>query len=119
MADLLRPIYYYGGRLHGYAALCPACTWEHRFELTPSTWTFNGNFASPTFSPSMFFNREGYYDPLPRCHSFLENGIWRFLPDSTHEMAGLEVPMIPIEPNRSIFDYVKALWAEENESEDS
>ena len=31
------------------------------------------------------------------CHSYLENGLWEFLEDSTHDMVGQEnVPMVPI-----------------------
>ena len=102
---LLRTVYWHSGEVHGLAALCPACKWEHEF--TKETWKFDGNFAGPTFWPSMLFNKDGYYDPLPRCHSFLSEGRWQFLPDSTHELAGQTVDMIPIEPNRSIFDYVQ------------
>lgn len=30
------------------------------------------------------------------CHSFLKNGIWQFLEDSAHHLAGQFVPMIPL-----------------------
>lgn len=31
-----------------------------------------------------------------RCHSFLREGVWEFLSDSTHELAGQSVPMVPL-----------------------
>lgn len=30
------------------------------------------------------------------CHSFLRDGVWDFLSDSAHALAGQQVPMIPI-----------------------
>ena len=90
------------------AALCPACRTLHRFRVdkeywavsgaTPSdVWSFNGDYERPTFHPSMGANFSGYYPDRPRCHSFLTDGVWNFLADSTHKMAGQSVAMIPIE----------------------
>ena len=53
----------------------------------------------PTFSPSIHL--DGQQEHHPRCHSFLQDGIWRFLGDCTHEMANQNVPMIPPEPDAS------------------
>ena len=83
-------------------ALCPACKYEHAFrvdadywttQLSKAPWTFNGDFESPTFSPSMLAAAS---NPKHRCHSFLRNGVWEFLDDCGHDMAGQKVPMIPI-----------------------
>lgn len=30
------------------------------------------------------------------CHSFLRNGVWQFLPDSTHQLAGQNFDMVPL-----------------------
>jgi hypothetical protein len=30
------------------------------------------------------------------CHSFLHNGVWQFLSDCAHELAGQNVPMVPL-----------------------
>lgn len=44
----------------------------------------------------------GDQDPHPRdpaygnCHSFLRNGVWEFLGDSAHRLAGQRVPVEPL-----------------------
>ena len=122
---MLREIYFYGGEseedqairrnhnslrgLAELAALCPACGFEHAFRVDleghgkwkddNKPWTFNGDYDCPTFYPSMGANLYGNEKHHPICHSFLENGHWMFLDDSTHEMAGKIVPMIPPDPN--------------------
>lgn len=65
----------------GYAAYCPACEEYHIFDLR---WKFNGDFNSPTFTPSMLVTdeRNGV------CHSFIVNGEWRYLSDCSHSLAG-------------------------------
>ena len=30
------------------------------------------------------------------CHSFLRDGVWEFLPDSAHRLAGQHHPMVPL-----------------------
>ena len=88
-------------------ALCPACGFEHSFRVyleghgnwDADIWTFNGNYEKPTFSPSMLSNQDRSQEHHPRCHSLLTDGIWHFLSDSTHAMAGQSVPMIPPDPN--------------------
>lgn len=90
------------------SALCPACDFEHSFRVdlvghgkweNGNFWSFDGNYEKPTFSPSMLSNPGGLEDFHPICHSFLENGIWRYLGDCTHDMANQEVPMIPPVPD--------------------
>lgn len=34
--------------------------------------------------------------PFGNCHSFLKSGVWEFLSDSAHSLAGHKVPMIPL-----------------------
>ena len=81
---------------------CPGCECLHRFnvnrpnEVTGARWTWNGNIDSPTFSPSLVFNNvkgEG-----TRCHSFLRDGVWEFLQDCTHSLAGQKVPLPDLPP---------------------
>lgn len=100
---LLKADYFYAHPeiIAGYAALCPACKLEHFFAVTDydgrDIGEFDGNLDCPTFSPSMLSNGGRMILNLPRCHSFLVNGQWQFLNDSTHAMAGQTIPMIPIE----------------------
>lgn len=85
------------------SAFCPACDFEHGFRVdleghglwgVGNTWDFDGNWEKPTFSPSMGANMGGTDKLHPVCHSFLENGLWKFQGDCTHSFAGqvLEVP---------------------------
>lgn len=110
---MLREVYFYSGGDAGTGALahldalCPACGFEHSFRVDleghgnygNDVWTFNGDYDKPTFSPSMGANLHGTQEHHPRCHSFLREGVWQFLGDCTHEMAGQHVPMIPPEPD--------------------
>ena len=64
-------------------------------------WTFNGDYDKPTFGPSMLSNRDKVNEHLPVCHSFLREGVWQYLGDCSHEMAGQHVPMIPPDPDMS------------------
>lgn len=34
--------------------------------------------------------------PYGNCHSFLSEGVWQFLGDSAHYLAGQSVPMVPL-----------------------
>jgi hypothetical protein len=53
---------------------------------TPS-WDWNGDLERPTLSPSIL--TQGY----TVCHSFLRDGVFEFLTDSTHSLAGQSVPI--------------------------
>lgn len=59
------------------------------------TWNWNGNLESVTLTPSILtkINRA---DGVVICHSFLTNGVWNFLADSTHELSGKNVPMVEL-----------------------
>ena len=98
-------------------ALCPACGIEHNLRVDAEYWAddhrravargytgpekkpwiFNGDYQRPTFSPSILANKDRHDPDRPLCHSFLENGHWRFLADCTHDLAGQTVPMIPLD----------------------
>lgn len=90
-------------------AFCPACDRVHSFNVdleghghwdNPERpkWSFDGNWESPTFSPSMLANKDSFEVEFPICHSFLENGVWRYLNDSTHRFAGQQVPLPSPDP---------------------
>lgn len=78
-----------------WAVYCPACRQEHVF--AKGRWEFDGNMKQPTFSPSILVrwsnsNRTGW---RRICHSFLRAGMWDYLGDSTHQLAGQQVPALP------------------------
>ena len=66
--------------------------------ITSPSWDWDGNLKAPTLSPSIL-TRHDYYtgpDTPPRvfiCHSFLRGGVFEFLGDCTHSLAGQSVPM--------------------------
>lgn len=53
-------------------------------------WTWDGSLTAPTLLPSVL-KRSG----RRVCHSFVEKGVVRFLPDCSHDIAGLRVRMLP------------------------
>lgn len=102
---------------------CPGCDGLHVLTIDPTArpcWSYNGLPDAPTFSPSVLV-RTGHYidghkagqdcwcsmaakapdDPPPFtctiCHSFVTDGRIRFLPDSTHALAGQTVDLPEIE----------------------
>ena len=111
IVGMLREVHFHGGEGHvAYlAALCPACGFEHAFSVdldghgkwqgNGDAWSFNGDYESPTFSPSMLSNRDSVDEHHPLCHSFLQDGVWQFLEDCTHDMVGQHVAMVPPEPD--------------------
>ena len=64
--------------------MIPVNTTEH----SPA-WSFNGNLEAPTLSPSILTSKN---DPQ-KCHSYLKDGVFEFLNDSTHSLAGQRVEM--------------------------
>lgn len=89
----------------GALTWCPACATLHLFRLAaddgtppPSgpVWTWNGSTTAPTFEASMLVRDNHPGGEGSVCHSFLRNGVWDYLPDSTHALAGQQVPMIPL-----------------------
>jgi hypothetical protein len=58
---------------------------EH--DIGKPNWTWNGDLQKPTLSPSIL--SKGYNV----CHSFLEDGVFRFLTDSDHPLSGQSVPI--------------------------
>lgn len=70
---------------------CPGCGCLHGVVVDgPASWSWNGDTEKPTISPSIL--ARGKY----RCHSFLKDGVWEFLSDSEHRLAGQRVPMVDL-----------------------
>lgn len=77
----------------GWMIFCPACQCGHLFD---ARWTFNGDLDRPTFTPSMLVHEAVWPDgerSHHRCHSFVTDGVMRFLGDCTHDMAGQNVQL--------------------------
>ena len=74
-----------------YAFWCPGCNGAH---VVNESWGFNYDFNDkPTFTPSILVNRNRANPTAHVCHSFITNGMIRFLNDCTHELAGKEMPL--------------------------
>lgn len=77
---------------------CPGCKENHAYRVNAPgfddrpRWVFDGNFESPTFSPSLL-----YPSKVPRCHLHLESGLIKFCGDCGHDLAGKTVTMEPID----------------------
>lgn len=67
---------------------CPGCDSPHRVD---ETWRLSGPKTAPTISPSVLC-RTG---PSDVCHCYVRSGSIEFLGDSTHELAGRTVAMVP------------------------
>lgn len=73
---------------------CPGCDDPHRVALDgPHAWTWDGDEEQPTIYPSILV-LGGAPDGV--CHSFVSQGAWIFLADSTHALAGQTVPVVPL-----------------------
>ena len=85
------------GRTQQYCFVCPACNCEHIFN---NTWQFNNDFEFPTISPSFlqtgFLGFDGEEPTYGRCHSFIKDGMIRYLVDCTHKMAGKTVELLNV-----------------------
>jgi hypothetical protein len=85
----------------GWVIRCRACNW-HEFPKSGkpgASWTFNGDFERPTFTPSMneLVNGPGPDNrpdiPTRRCHFIVTDGQIQFCGDCTHELAGQAMPL--------------------------
>lgn len=71
-----------------YFFWCPACNQEHHYHVVPDGWTFNGNWDSPSFSPSL---------RLDNCHLFVTDGKIDYCNDCKHHLNGKsQVKMVDI-----------------------
>lgn len=56
-------------------------------------WSWNGDTEKPTLKPSILTKGGGGVV----CHSFVNNGVVRFLSDCSHEFANQEVDLLDVE----------------------
>ena len=99
----------------GWHIYCPGCQHDH---VVPSTWSFNGDYNNPSFTPSLKIT-SGHYiaghkgdcwctynasrpnEPVDficyQCHSVITNGQITFCPDCSHSLAGqtITLPELP------------------------
>jgi hypothetical protein len=90
------------GRLLFY---CEGCQMLHG---VTNSWSFNGDYEKPTFSPSVLVRGTqritdeehdlimsgGHVEPKPFvCHSFVTDGKIQYLNDCTHDLAGQTVEL--------------------------
>lgn len=90
---------------------CPACEDTHRITVGQSdSWTWDGNEAAPTISPSILVQgvqwdeSSDFHKPRHHiatgeqtiCHSLVRSGVWEFLGDCTHDLAGQKVSLVPL-----------------------
>jgi len=75
-----------------YSHWCPGCEEMHViYVAAPAriTWSFGGDIQRPSFSPSVRITaHKGSV-----CHYFLTSGELRYCTDSTHRLAGTNVPL--------------------------
>lgn len=73
---------------------CVACKNLHVIHVAgENPWEWDGDELKPTINPSILVF--AYPNHQPRCHSFVRDGMWQYLSDCEHDMAGQTVPMIP------------------------
>jgi hypothetical protein len=95
----------------GHSHWRPGCREMH---MIPDSWSFDGNLAAPTFNPSVKISgkkmirdergswlggweRDAAGNPIDEvCHYHLHGGVLKFCGDSTHALAGKEVPLPPL-----------------------
>lgn len=93
---------------------CPGCEELHRISTWRAdggpVWNFSGTDDRPTISPSILVGgvqwdeSSEFHKPQHAiapggqivCHSFVRDGAWEFLSDSTHRLAGQTVQMVPL-----------------------
>lgn len=70
---------------------CPGCKTNHG--VWENRWTFNGDFVSPSLTPSVVTIPNRECPELHLCHLFVTEGKLVFLSDCSHDFAGQTVPM--------------------------
>lgn len=101
MKSMLRNIDDHGVHYQALMFVCPGCVTMlgnglHMLpvnsEVKSPSWDWNGDLESPTLSPSILTGRGS----SNVCHSFLTNGIFQFLSDCTHPLAGTSAAMVDL-----------------------
>ena len=114
MKSMLRRVDDHGTRYEALMFCCPGCAVMHEHSsglhmlavnsvVKSPSWDWDGDLDAPTLSPSILTR-----SPRPAgervCHSFLRAGVFEFLADCTHPLAGQHVP-IPDLPDWVIEDF--------------
>lgn len=78
---------------------CPGCQCGHSVTTKAANdcgaqWKWNGNMDKPTFTPSLLIYAD-LHGGAVQCHSFVTDGMIRFLNDSSHALKGQTVPLEP------------------------
>jgi len=78
---------------------CPGCDGMHH--VKEPGWSFNGDFESPTITPSILVTWEFGDERVKHvCHSFVKDGTIQFLADCTHALAGQNVLLLSLDDAR-------------------
>ena len=73
---------------------CPGCDSVHQVNhMWEWGWGDFEDITALTISPSILVQGGARGT---RCHSFFEEGQWRFLTDCTHHLAGQTAPAVPL-----------------------
>lgn len=82
---------------YGSAHLCPTDYVHHVVCDNPDSCGVKGHLVVSDIPRILAHNSKHIVDPAwGNCHSFLRAGLWAFLGDSAHELAGQTVEMIPL-----------------------
>jgi len=81
--------------------ICPGCkqfggTGLHVLPVNTdvtTSWTYDGNVEAPTLSPSILTTSGREQEQV--CHSFLIEGVFAYLPDSTHSLKQAPMENLP------------------------
>ena len=94
------------GRKHqiGWSFFCPGCGFYHQYATEQSQlegarpgpiWSFDGNLAMPTFSPSLLVRGGPQHHT---CHLFLRAGVIEYLGDCSHPFKGRKINLADVVP---------------------
>lgn len=105
MKSILSSVNDHGIKYQHLSFICPGCSFGgpehyeglHSLPVNDSAkrigrpcWEWNGDLEFPTLRPSILSHGsdDGTY---PTCHSWLTDGVFDFLSDSTHPFAGFKI----------------------------
>ena len=81
--------------VHYLRLWCPGCGSAHQIVTSRDegaapgiTWEWDGSLDAPTINPSIHVT--GGSQGI-NCHSFVRAGVWEYLSDCTHALAGQHV----------------------------
>lgn len=107
----------YSPSQYGLTYWCQGCRELHQVITSgPGAWEYNNNPDAPTFHPSVKvtglqiyqddrgdwtgkWKKDASGNPIPLiCHTYITDGMVRFLEDCTHEFAGQTLPLPELPP---------------------